>query len=208
MVGPAAQALEEDGQLWAGVNASVGLSDVLRAGLLVQTRQRDDMSELERVLLRPSLTARLGEKLSVGVGYDAHLIRNPRHLEEYRAWQQGLIGTPFASVDLDHRLRLEQRWGDTIDGTSVRLRYLLALASPELVAGLRGVLRNEIFLNLDHRDPTDRTGLGENRSFVGLRRAFGEQYTAEIGYQAQLLRPKHLENRLNHTLVVGVAARY
>lgn len=205
---PAAWAVREDAQLWTGVNASVGFTDSLRGGLLVQTRLRDDMSELERVLLRPAVSIRLREWLALGVGYDAHLIRSPLDVEEHRVWQEMLLGQSLHRVEVTHRLRLEERFGDPVDDVSVRLRYLLGLASPELWCGLRGVLRNELFLNFDARGPTGRTGLGENRAFVGLSRAFGRTYSAEIGYQAQLLRPKTAEDILNHTLVVGVSARY
>lgn len=208
LVAPAAQSVEQDGQLWAGLNASVGLGESVRAGLLVQTRQRDDMGELERVLVRPALSLRLNEWLALSVGYDAHLIRDPNELDEHRIWQQALLGTPIRGFDVDHRFRLEQRFGDPVEDPSIRLRYLLGVTSPELGAGLRGVLREELFLNFDRRDPTDRRGLGENRAFAGLKRAFGEHHAVELGYQVQLLRFKGAENALNHTLLVGLSARY
>jgi hypothetical protein len=205
---PAAWAVREDAQLWTGVNASVGITDSIRGSLLVQTRLRDDMSELERVLLRPAVSLRIREWLALGVGYDAHVIRSPLDVEEHRVWQEMLFGQSVRRLDITHRLRLEERFGDPIDDVSVRLRYLLGLASPKLWQGLRGVLRNELFLNFDARGPTRRTGLGENRTFLGLSRTFGKTYSAEIGYQAQLLRPRTAEDILNHTLVVGVSARY
>lgn len=205
---PAAWAVREDAQLWTGANASIGLTDSIRAGLLIQTRLRDDMSTLERVLLRPSLSWRLRSWVALGVGYDAHLIQSPLDVEEQRVWQEALLDHGLGRLAVTHRLRLEERWGDPIDGMSVRLRYLLGLASPELVWGLRGVIRDEIFLNFDADGPTRHTGLGENRAFAGLRRGFAERYTVEIGYQAQLIRPRLAQDLLNHTLLVGVAARF
>jgi len=204
----AASAVREDGQLWTGISGSVGLTERIRAGLMVQTRLRRDMSTLERVLVRPSVTARLEEWVSVGAGYDAHVIESPLDLVEHRVWQQAAFSTPVRGVGITNRLRLEERFGDPIDGVSVRLRYLLGLRSPALVAGIRGILRNELFLNFDEKGPTARTGLGENPTFAGLQRALSDQWSIEVGYQAQLIRFRLDRELLNHTLVVGVAARY
>ena len=207
-IAQAAHAVDEDGRLWANLHGQVRLGESVLAGLLVQTRHSDDMDHFERVLLRPSLNVVLDGWLDIGAGYDLHLIQRPRETEEHRAFQEASFATPLAGVGIGHRFRLEERFGKTFDGAAVRLRYLLAFTSPDLALGVRGVVRNEVFLNFDRRGPTRRTGLGEDHAFAGFQRSFGEPYLFEVGYQAQVLRPANAEAIVNHTLLVGLRARY
>jgi len=202
-----AQAVLEDGQLWANFSVGVRALEKLDAELLVQVRSFDDMSEFERVVIGPSLTYAFTEQISVSVGYEEHIVRGLADFNEHRPWQAVNLNTPIQQVGIRHRLRLEERIIDGVDETGVRLRYRLALRSPETFAGVRIAVWNEIFLNLNSPTPLLDPVFGENRVFAGFQRAVGKSVALELGYQnVYLVLPG--ENGVIHTLMTGISAHF
>ena len=106
---PPAQSAEDDAGLWATLALSGEFAGPVRGNLMVQPRFADDIGELERFVVRPSVSIELPRSVTVALGYDAHLIDNPRNATEHRIWQQVALDVPLGSLGLHHRLRLEER---------------------------------------------------------------------------------------------------
>jgi len=188
LAGGEAHAARDDARVWAGAALGLRPTDRLRFDFLAQVRASQDVSEFERVLLTPSVGGRLHGSLWLDLGYDAHLIETPIDVTEQRAWQQLSLATPFRSLGIGHRLRLEQRFIEGVSETSVVLRWRLRLAHPIAASAWSAVVSNEAFFAFNQVTLGLRDGLGEDRVFVGLRRELGDAARFEVGYQLQWTR--------------------
>jgi hypothetical protein len=204
----AVRALEEDSGMWTTLTVVSPTWEKFRADLLLQVRTRDDMSEVERYLVNPAISYIPNERFSFALGYDAHFVRNPIKTDEQRSWQQAMLSTPFVGLGIHHRLRLEERFfqGQGQDDVPVRLRYLIQVRTPEILASfvpkVHLLIREEAFFNLNEPSKAFEAGFAENRAFLGFQRPFAGRISFELGYQAQYLRRK-TEDVLNHALMVG-----
>lgn len=198
-----ARAAEETASLWFTSNIRVPISERFSWNLIVQPRFDDDISQLDRVLVRSWFDASLPYGLAVGLGYDAHVIENPVPLLEQRAWQQLAFKRKWPAVRTFGYARIEQRFFEDSDGVAVRGRVLLGLAVP-LMRSVDLVARNEFFVNFNETDAGVRTGYRENRLFGGLSRPLNQRTRAEVGYQmlwVNLPGP----DAIAHTLMLGIA---
>lgn len=199
-----ARATEDDGVLWLTATASKSLPQDWSAVLLVQARVIDDVDDFERLLVNPSIGRTLGAGFAAAFGYDAHVIRNPRVRLEHRTWQQLDYRHDLVSLPIQHRARLEERYIEGEDGAALRLRYLLGTSVPIVDTGWSGVLRNELFIDLNgKREGPRHAGFGETRLFVGVDRPLGENAGLEIGYQLQYV-DRRGEDLAAHTLSIAV----
>ena len=198
-------AVENDPLLWLTAIVGHGITDDLRAGLFLQTRFADDVSEFERLVVNPSLSWKLPRGFAVAGGYDAHVIRNPRVRLEHRSWEQLSLRHEVAGIRLFHRFRLEQRFIEGEDGAANRLRWWIEGQVPLFDTEWRGVLRNEAFFDLDakRQGPTE-SGFGETRLFAGFDRDLPGGYGLEAGYQLQYIDRRRREDLAAHTVLITV----
>ena len=196
-------AVEDDARLWSTGTATIALPAEFEASLQLQTRFFDDISDLERVVVRPWIGRPLGHGFSAALGYDAHLIREPMEREEHRAWQQLGFGHPLLALGAAHRARLEERFIEDVDETAVRLRYLLRLTAPIPETSVKLVVANEAFFDLNSVSGGPDSGFGETRAFAGFEFGLGDAVVAEAGYQLQYVDRKP-EDAANHTLMLSL----
>jgi len=199
-----ASAAEDDGRLWLTGSTRVGLPAAFSASLLLQTRFSDDIGEFERLVIRPSLGRSLGAGFSAAIGYGAHIIEEPTDKVEHRAWQQLSFEHRASFLNVVHRLRLEQRFLEGVDGTALRLRYLLGGSVPLFSSPLRASLRNELFFDLNSKRAGPDSGFGETRFFAGLSHPLGTALTLEGGYQLQYVDGRN-QDAANHTLILSLS---
>ena len=200
-----ARGAEDDARLWATFGLQATLAGPVTGSLIIQPRFSQDMGELERVLLRPSISLEVSKPLVLTLGYDAHLIEDPRDKTEHRAWQELGLQTPVDSFAVHHRLRLEERFLEDVAGTALRLRYRLRLGHPIGDSAFDAVVSNEVFFDLNSRRGGPRSGFGEDRAFAGLRRQVHQALALEGGYQLQYVdRPGR--DAANHVLMLGLNA--
>lgn len=198
-----ARAAEELGALWFTAQLHAPLTDRLSAHLLLQPRIGDDFSELARIVVRPWLQASFSHGLAGALGYDAHVIVEPRSLLEQRAWQQLSFRHSWAPTRANARFRLEQRFFEGSNEVALRARFLIGFAVP-LSWSVELVARNEFFVNLNETGVIRRTGYRENRLFGGFARRLGGRTRGEVGYQMQWVGLPG-SDLVNHTLMLGLA---
>lgn len=202
-----AVAAETDGRLWSTLQVSAPVAGDLSAALELQTRFRDDVSDLERLVVRPSITLRPRPWLAGTLGYDAHIIESPVDATEHRAWQQ--LAAPFelGGAALTPRVRLEERFADELSGVAVRARLGAFARLPLGSSAWSLVASEEAFVNLNSLRRGPDSGFGENRAFAGVGRDFGERVTLEVGYLNQWIERPGVPDLVNHTFAITLRAK-
>lgn len=201
-----------DVQSWTLLTAQVGLAHQGRSFVYLEAQARvgDDVSHLERLLLRPAV----GRQLSADVGVSLGYAWTPTYLDtryeevfrgEHRLWQQLAIRHGGAGATWQHRIRQEQRLLDDADGTSHRTRWLVRASRPLDGRGRVGVTGyHELFLTWNSVERGPQAGFDRSRIFIGpyLVRP-GVRY--EIGYVGEYGRRFGPSDRIVHALLVSAA---
>ena len=125
-------AQKTDFQSWTFVSATANLDSDKKwfAYMEAQPRIGDDVSRLERLLIRPGLAYNLNDKVAVYLGYAwTPTFTNASYDQDFRnenrIWQQVLYKHDLWGLQWQHRLRQEQRFIEDTSGTSNRTRYLV-----------------------------------------------------------------------------------
>jgi hypothetical protein len=204
----------DDGGLWFAVLAQGRFapegSDFgrLRWWLDLHERQRDEGRDLDTTIVRPGVGYALGERVTAFAGY-AWVIAEPRGRDEFgehRIWEQLTWNLPVDGFTLQSRTRLEQRFLEGDGETGHRLRQFVKATLP--LTHDRAVYASvwdEVFVDLDDTSWGQRTGLRQNRAFVGLGFVFGRgpDVALEVGYLQQWI-DRRPEDRLNHILSINL----
>lgn len=205
----AAQAADEDRNVWLAQTATVELGGSAVLWLEAQERFTNDASRLGQFLLRPAVGYKLDKTTTAFLGY-AYVITDPVgpvKTHEHRLFQQlsfRLLGDG-KGVTLTGRTRLEQRFLEDTAGTGWRLRQQLRLTAP-LGGKVRAVAWTEPFIGLNQTG-FQRDGLGLWRNFAGVAIPVGRSLTLEPGYLNQYV-VRNGRDRIDHTASLTVNASF
>jgi len=205
-----AQAQQTDFQSWNLVTATVNIDPNKKffAYMEAQPRIGDDISRLERLLIRPALGYNLSPNLALVLGYAwtptfSNASYDGDFRNENRIWQQLLYKHDLWGLKWQHRLRQEQRIIEDAVSTSNRTRYLLRGSyglAPDSSYGLTGY--NEIFVteNGTHKGPIG--GFDRDRFFFGPYLVSGPgRY--EIGYLGEYARQFGKDSRMINAIMLS-----
>lgn len=161
-------------------------------------------NDFSLLLIRPALGYQLNKHVSVWQGYAWAPQFLPYNRNENRIFQQLLITNNIKKLTLVNRTRLEERFIERTDHTSVRLRHLLRAAYPIGRSKKWSIIgQNEFFVNLNSVIGGPQAGVDQNRAFVGFNRKINEHVNAETGYMNQYVNAKDpIANRMNHVIVL------
>ena len=201
------RAAAEDGGLWATLGIKGPATERLFSDLITQLRYTEDISRLERIVVRPSLGLRFTTMFSGAIGYDAHIIRFPTAKLEQRVWQQLAFNHGVSDTTLQYRFRLEERFIENVSGIALTGRFLLQATAPISVADLNLVGSNELFLNFNSLDNGPQQGFDQNRLYIGFSRKLATRLGIALGYQNQYIN-KTGEDPMNHILMVGLNTQF
>ncbi|MDF1753581.1 MAG: DUF2490 domain-containing protein [Verrucomicrobiales bacterium] len=193
---------EVDSGSWATLSRNLPLNETLSANFMFQTRIDEDFAEIDRYLLRPSVSLKSDSGAVWTVGYDAHFIQSPSSRMEHRTWQQFGLTHDHNAVAFSYRIRVEERFIEGIDEVAIRPRFLIGLKYPLPTPGWYLKTSEEIFINLNEVSPAIQTGYDQSRFFVGLGRPLIDGVNMELGYQLQHINGAGADF-LNHFLMVG-----
>lgn len=205
-----AVAQRQDVQSWSLVTANISLPGDARWFLYLEAQARlgDDVSRMERLLLRPALGRQLSDDVAVSLGY----AWTPTYMNtsyesdfrgEHRIWQQAVIRHGGAGLSWQHRIRQEQRMIDETSGTAHRTRHLVrASTSPGTgrQIGLTGY--HELFVSWNSVDGGPRAGFDRSRVFVGPY-LIRDHVRYEAGYVGEYGRRFGNSDRIVHALLVS-----
>ena len=162
-----------DFQAWTLVTGQVALDSDKRWLFYMEAQPRvgDDITRLERLLIRPAVGYNYSESISFYLGYAwTPTYMNSSYDEDFRneqrIWQQMVIKHSSFGLDWQHRLREEQRFIDDAGSASNRFRYLLRGSYRFCDCqdfGLTGY--NEVFVTLNSVSNGPRAGFDRDRFF-------------------------------------------
>jgi hypothetical protein len=191
---------EHDGRLWLVSVMEGRFAEKLGWWAELQPRWRNEGDEFDQLIVRPAVNYRLTPASSVWLGYaDVITVGDRRSSHERRLWQQLLLrgGSP-ATVSLQSRTRLEQRWVDTGDDVGHRARQLVRLAKPTpWTDRLDALFWDEAFVSFEKTDWGALRGFDQNRAFAGVAFHALPMARVEIGYLNQFVRARG-PDRMNH----------
>lgn len=177
------QADESDTQQWTLFTFQKELSPRWRGYFEVQPRFGSDVTNVEKLIVRPALGYRLNRKLSVWQGYGWVPTFSPGFLDEHRIFQQLLYEDRVRDTAIVNRFRLEERFIENADATSFRARNMFRVQHP--VSPDRrwfAVAYDEFFFHLNSVSGGPVSGFDQNRAFLGVARQAGKELRVETGY--------------------------
>ncbi|MHA4893682.1 DUF2490 domain-containing protein [Pedobacter sp. PWIIR3] len=176
----------------------------------VQLRSANDWENLRNLLIRPGLTYSLNKNNDLTIGYLFTQTYTPGApaITENRAWEQYIHRHKISTVNVTHRLRLEQRFIEKIASDDVfaqRFRYFLRFLIPlkkdiqSFEKGLFVALQNEVFLNVQNKDKINSSFFDQNRAYVAAGYRVSNKLDLELGYMNQAV--KGATNNINNNVV-------
>ncbi len=186
---------QDDVGAWYIYNGSYLLSPKNEIFFETQARLREPLSNKEEIFFRPIFIRHFNSKWNGGLGYTYHLNfsdastgDNTKFSHENRIILQAQIYTPINRTNIQHRLRLEQRWityvSDSETEVRQRFRYRLQATVPlgneKLEAGTFFLnFYNELFINLHE------LSFDQNRLYGAAGYQFTPSTNLQIGYLFQ-----------------------
>jgi hypothetical protein len=182
-----------DLQSWTQVITQVNINKEWFTYMEVQPRIGDDISRMERLLIRPAIGYNLNQNIALFLGYAwTPTFMNKYYEEDFRnenrIWQQILVKDTRWGLDWQHRLRQEQRFIEDAGGPSNRTRYLLRGSYALSGSGSYGLTGyNEIFVNLNSQHNGPKGGFDRDRFFLGpyFKQGPGRYEIGYVGEYAQ-----------------------
>lgn len=194
-----------DGQLWIQVLATGRLSENWRWHLEEWPRLSEDAGGPFQIITRTALGRRISDRATLWGGY-AWVAKppGPGVAHEHRTWQQ--LTATFPAIEQWAplmRLRLEQRFQDTWEDSSHRLRLMGRVVRPLDDTRMWSFATwNEFFVTFDETERGPWQGVDQNRLFAGLLRQLNAKAGLEFGYLWTTTRPPASDRRHAHVAFV------
>lgn len=209
---PSEKTVNQNAQFWTSSNMVFRVSEKWAVLNDIHVRRNDFLNEPNFYFLRVGGQYYLNPNIRAAAGY-AHLWLTSsgdwdRYQNENRTYQQFGIFEKFPKLNAFFRLRLEQRFFNTIvNGKSLnddflihRLRFLISVGFPFKEGGrTEFMLADEIHLNFG-KEVIYNT-FNQNRLTVGIKHKLSDQWKFDFGYMMvyqQLANGNTYD--LNHTL--------
>lgn len=205
----AAQAADEDANIWLAQTTNIDLGNGAILTLEAQERFTNDASRLGQLLLRPAIGYKVNKTTTMSLGY-AYVMTDPigpAKSHEHRIFQQlsfRLLGDGKGAT-LTGRTRFEQRFFENQNGTGLRLRQQLRLTVP-LAGKVRAVAWTEPFIGLNETK-FQRDGVGLWSNSAGVTVPVGKKFTLEPGYINQYV-VRNGRDRIDHTGNLTLSATF
>lgn len=180
----------EDSQVWTGSNLTVKLNDRWRLSQEVTMRFSDNRNGLYEVESNSLIGYRFGKTATFWAGYTHDPLYSGGHLTamEQRAREQVTIDNvaKLGPGTISLRLRTEQRWRDTGNGTGWRARPFVRYSIPlQKGAHTALIFTSEAFVDLNRTSFQTVRGLERVRNLVGVSTPLFTHATLEVGYLNQ-----------------------
>lgn len=204
---------QDDTGLWLaalgnGKFESLGKDARLRWWFDAHYRLRDDSGGFNQSIIRPGLGYAFAEEQTLWAGY-GWIRTSPLagdDFDEHRFWQQWTATPSLGDWLFQHRSRFEQRWVET--GDDVGLRWRQFARGQKVLSDCPQwsfVVWDEIFFHLNDTDWGAKTGLDQNRAFIGFgfKRCPHARVRTEIGYLNQFGNRQGGTDQMNHILAIN-----
>jgi len=196
----------EDAQFWNQYVVVGKIANDTSLFLEFQPRVGGDFESLSLFIARGAIGYHLNFNWSLwqGYGWVPTFTDNSGRNDEHRFFQQLLGAHTAGDFTIINRTRFEQRLLEQPSQTSYRLRHLVRFNyQPESFGKIYLGTYNEIFLNLNSVDsPGLKSGIDQNRLFLGLGYAWSNKINLEFGYIYNYIRNAN-QDLTNHAAFFG-----
>ncbi len=199
LAGPPARAATEESQAWLSESVAIAAGKADTVTLDMSQRFRRNRSDGEQGLFRVALDHRAAQGVLIGGGI-AYL--EGKREEEMRLFQQVTLSKGIWQA----RTRLEQRFFDTADRASWRLRQRVQASVPvdrDRRWAVVGAM--EVFFHLNRARPSDKSGLAVMRHQIGLRHALSKAMDVQLLYMRQQSFRDHRPDAVTHVPWLTIA---
>ena len=199
------KAVENDLGLWTPVWITLPINEKISGQLEISPRLQDNVTKLNQLFIRPSLTYNLNKFLSFTQGYSWNPGFDP-FSNRSRIWEQIQLSNNFSKLRFENRFRLEERFIENISGVPVRGRYRIGAWDPiDKEKKWTCVTWDEIFVNFNSRPEGPQGGFDRNWLFAGINKKISENVNLEGGYMFQYVNNRSpRQDLLNHVILVNL----
>ena len=185
-----------------------------------QPRIGDNVTHMDRLLLRSAVGYQVTPKVSLWQGYAWTPTYQNLNVDtgqftrkfnsEQRLFQQVLVEDHWKKLAVTNRARLEERFINNAGETAIRGRHMLRLGLPLTHDGKYTLVGfDEFFLNFNATPSGAKSGFEQNRIFVGINRKITPHTSFEIGYLNSMVNvPNHSVNQMNHVVLTGLTFKF
>jgi hypothetical protein len=198
---------DEDWQQWTTVKHQQPLGDRWKLSLSGRGRIDDNISRRRDLMIRPAVEYRIGPRFDLGLGFDHLHTYPPGKDAEDRFWQQANLKLKQGNNAVEQRVRLEQRWIDTVGGIVHRGRYRFRIEHILKDTAWYIAASNELFYNLNSQGEGPPTGFEQDRIFVGAGYYVTDNFWIEGGYQWKNKSRRDEANQTVHALMLTLTFR-
>lgn len=184
-----------DNMLWFGYYNSIVISPKWSINTDIQFRTKNGLSNKLLGLIRTDVSYKFNDKftLAIGVAHFRYFVTNEVTRGEWRPWQELKHTTKFGRLKLIQRLRVEQRFNETVAKDvptnhyqfNFRFRYRFDLRYPiikekETGNNLYALVGNEIMFNAG--GPSTYSYFDQDRLFGGLHYEINKKLSLQLLY--------------------------
>jgi len=184
---------------WLFLTNSTKFNEKWGAHFDLQLRSSDEFKNVRNLLIRPGITYHFNDDNNLTLGYLFTQTYSPgaASITEHRSWEQFIRTHKIKTINVSHRLRLEQRFIEKIatdDVFAQRLRYFVRFLIPlkkdiqKFEQGLFAAIQNEIFLNVQNKGVVNNSFFDQNRAYGALGYRIQKQIDIEVGYMNQAVK--------------------
>lgn len=201
-----ANCIENDLGSWIGTRFDVPITKKTYGRIYASPRLLDNSTDFSQFILHGLLGYKFNKNFSVWQGYAWSTTYIPNFRREQRPYNDIVLENSFKKLNIENRVRFEERFLQDIEGISIRGRYRLKSSYPLDKKGKwSAVFFDEVFFNCNSHNGGPQAGLDQNRIYLGLNRKINEHFNIDGGYQLQHSHRKGPDNDiLNHFIIFNL----
>ncbi len=184
-----------DNMLWLGYYNSIIINPKWSINSDLQFRTKSEVKDYSQALVRSDVSYKFEERLTISLGF-AHFryfLTKEKTRGEWRPWQELKLIDKVGNCKLTHRLRVEQRFNETVKNSEAtndyqfnfRFRYRLDLRYPILKEKEAGnnwfvLVGNEIMLNAGNS--ISYNYFDQDRLYAGINYEINKKISLQLQY--------------------------
>jgi hypothetical protein len=190
-----APSVVKDNMLWLGYYNSIVLNSKWSINSDIQFRTKNEIKHYSQALIRTDVSYIPKERItiSLGLAHFRYFITDEKTRGEWRPWQELKLTDKIGNCKLTHRLRVEQRFNETVKNSEAtndyqfnfRFRYRFDLRYPltkEKEAGnnLSVLVGNEIMVNAGNT--ISYNYFDQDRLYAGINYEINKKVSLQLQY--------------------------
>lgn len=185
----------KDNMLWLGYYNSIIINSKWSVNSDLQFRTKNEVKDYSQALVRADVSYKLKDRLTISVGF-AHFryfLTKEKTRGEWRPWQELKLTDKVGNCKLTHRLRVEQRFNETVKNSEAtnnyqfnfRFRYRLDLRYPVIKEKETGnnlflLVGNEVMVNAGNN--INYNYFDQDRLYAGINYELNKKVSFQIQY--------------------------